>query len=850
MSTYEVSVTGTYKLGFAVFNLDDSALSPVLMLDSEVGTTQLCGQNGSCETFGAVAPNNETAPTAPPTTTTIPEPSTTTSTTTTLPPATSLEVTSLDDTTSDGTLRWAITQANAQSGGIYDSITFASGLTGTITLTADLPAITQDVSITGNGTTSTIIDGSDLYRPIYNNGQRTIAISDMTLKNGKAASGGLVWANQGTFTVTNVEFLDTAHYAWYQQNQTVTTFDSCLFADNYAGIRSDYGSTPVTKSLTDSDYQNRIYIDNSQFVDNTYGLATERFVKIENSVFFGNTQIAAQLQGLNRIQVIDSTFTSNLVGVRVYSGIPSGWTPGVDNQLIEGNTFTDNTVAIQFDNRIAGQVSYDGVSANSWSTSRDNTFNNNDGIYSGLGFVEDSNTVVTTTTTTTTSSTTTTTVTPVPEGTVPSITVPTELPVDTPVVTTLPAVIELPTTETGTTTTLPGEELPIATSPGTSDSKDDEPTATIPEYVPEEEIPTDVLPEIVVPEDIQDAADAAVADIFDGPMSDAKLEDAVDDLVADAETPEALTAVVTALLDQELTDTQFSTVIDSVFDGPMSDENFSAAVDAVFADTSTLSDEQFDTAVQAVFDGPLSTEQFSDALEAVFSEPISDEKFDAIIDAVLDEPLSDEQFAEVVGILESDAVSEEQVSAAIDSILESEVTAEQATDLATSEKVLESIDGDQAAEIFDAVAVDELTSAEEAALVAAVTDAPEEVKNAFEETIDIFAEGLDEYVAVGSQVDVGTRRSLIAASAAVSTMAAAGAAGAAAGGGGGSSGGGNGGGGSGNSNSGGNGNGNTEGRSKKEEESEQEAAGEIAGPEEDEDKKPFTRNSIFKYQEN
>jgi uncharacterized membrane protein YgcG len=182
--------------------------------------------------------------------------------------------------------------------------------------------------------------------------------------------------------------------------------------------------------------------------------------------------------------------------------------------------------------------------------------------------------------------------------------------------------------------------------------------------------------------------------------------------------------------------------------------------------------------------------------------------------------------------------------------LESEVTAEQATDLATSEKVLESIDGDQAAEIFDAVAVDELTSAEEAALVAAVTDAPEEVKNAFEETIDIFAEGLDEYVAVGSQVDVGTRRSLIAASAAVSTMAAAGAAGAAAGGGGGSSGGGNGGGGSGNSNSGGNGNGNTEGRSKKEEESEQEAAGEIAGPEEDEDKKPFTRNSIFKYQEN
>jgi DnaJ-class molecular chaperone len=50
---------------------------------------------------------------------------------------------------------------------------------------------------------------------------------------------------------------------------------------------------------------------------------------------------------------------------------------------------------------------------------------------------------------------------------------------------------------------------------------------------------------------------------------------------------------------------------------------------------------------------------------------------------------------------------------------------------------------------------------------------------------------------------------------------------------------------------GGGGSDNTEGRSKNEEEGEEEeASGEIAGPEEDEKKKPFTRNSIFKYQEN
>lgn len=850
-STYEVSVTGTYKLGFTVFNLDDTALSPVLMVDSEMGTTQMCSQNGACETFGGVAPNNDTAPTLPPTTTTEPAPTTTT---TTLPPATSLEVTSLDDTASQGTLRWAIAQANAQSGGIYDSITFQSGLVGTITLTSDLPAITQSVSITGNGMASTVIDGNNLYRPIYNNGQRTIAISNMTLKNGKNATGGLAWANQGTFTVTSVKFSSTPNYAWYQQNQTVTIFNSSIFVDNYVGIRSDYGSTPTTKSSTDSDYQNRIYINNSQFLNNNYGLATERFVRINNSVFTNNSIAAAQLQGLNRQQVYSSTFTNNGTAVALFSYIPTSWTPGADNQLVEGNTFTGNGIAINVNNYFNnGTKIYNGVYANSWSTSRNNTFDDNNTIYAGSDFVEDSNTITTTTTTTTTTSTTTTTTstTIVPTQTTSSTTPSTtEAPttVAPPEETTT---VEIPATAPSNNTTPIEIEAPIETPPSESYPEADGPAASVPQYAPEQETTTQTEePPLVVPEATQDAADNAVADIFDGPMSNAGRANAVDDLVADAETPEALTAVVNSLLDQELTDTQFSTVINTLFDGPMADENFAAAVDAVFADTSALSDEQFDTAVQAVFDGPLSTEQFSDALESVFSEPLSDEKFDAIIDAVLDEPLTDEQFTEIVNVLESDTVSEEQVAAAVDQILESEVTADQATELATSDKVLESIDETQAAEIFDAISVNELTSTEEAALVAAVTDAPDEVKNAFEETIDIFAEGLDEYVALGSQVDVGTRRSLIAASAAVSTLTAAGAAGAASGGPSGGSNGNGSGNGSGNGGNSGNGNGNTEGRSKKEEEGEQEAAGEIAGPEEDEKKKPFTRNSIFKYQEN
>lgn len=54
---YEITSAGSYKLGFAVFNQGDTALSPVLFVNDAVGTTT---KNG--ETFGAVAPNDPSMP--------------------------------------------------------------------------------------------------------------------------------------------------------------------------------------------------------------------------------------------------------------------------------------------------------------------------------------------------------------------------------------------------------------------------------------------------------------------------------------------------------------------------------------------------------------------------------------------------------------------------------------------------------------------------------------------------------------------------------------------------------------------------------------------------------------------
>lgn len=64
-ATFTVPETGDYVLGFATFNLGDTALSPMLFIDEIQGTTTL---NGA--TFGPVAPNPGS--TAPPATTPTP----------------------------------------------------------------------------------------------------------------------------------------------------------------------------------------------------------------------------------------------------------------------------------------------------------------------------------------------------------------------------------------------------------------------------------------------------------------------------------------------------------------------------------------------------------------------------------------------------------------------------------------------------------------------------------------------------------------------------------------------------------------------------------------------------------
>jgi hypothetical protein len=99
---------------------------------------------------------------------------------------------------------------------------------------------------------------------------------------------------------------------------------------------------------------------------------------------------------------------------------------------------------------------------------------------------------------------------------------------------------------------------------------------------------------------------------------------------------------------------------------------------------------------------------------------------------------------------------------AVNNIINNGVSEQEAVLLSTQPEVLNSISTDQAKEIFASIDVSTLSQQEEKALVEALSDAPSDIKKEFENEIDIFGSGLDEYVPTGSSIDVGARRALIA----------------------------------------------------------------------------------------
>jgi hypothetical protein len=153
-----------------------------------------------------------------------------------------------------------------------------------------------------------------------------------------------------------------------------------------------------------------------------------------------------------------------------------------------------------------------------------------------------------------------------------------------------------------------------------------------------------------------------------------------------------------------------------------------------------------------------------EATETPLEAPLSDEE----VDSLIAEAETTEALVEALAEL-----SPEQVEQVVESLLAEEPSQEQATALASSPEVLAVISTEQAQQIFEALDVGALSDAQTEELIAAIESAPTEIREQFEDTIDIFGEGLDDYTPTGSNIPVGERRTLIAATVGL-TLAAAG----------------------------------------------------------------------------
>lgn len=82
-----------------------------------------------------------------------------------------------------------------------------------------------------------------------------------------------------------------------------------------------------------------------------------------------------------------------------------------------------------------------------------------------------------------------------------------------------------------------------------------------------------------------------------------------------------------------------------------------------------------------------------------------------------------------------------------------------------SDEVLSELDEEEIQNLIDEIHPNDLTAEQGEAIALAMSDAPENVKEEFENEINIFSGQFDSYVAIGSKITVGERRVIVAVAA-------------------------------------------------------------------------------------
>lgn len=95
-------------------------------------------------------------------------------------------------------------------------------------------------------------------------------------------------------------------------------------------------------------------------------------------------------------------------------------------------------------------------------------------------------------------------------------------------------------------------------------------------------------------------------------------------------------------------------------------------------------------------------------------------------------------------------------------VIDEEITEDEAAELAADEDFINNASKEEAAAVFGAIDEGALTDEQAAAIIAVVQNAPLDVREVFEDVVDLFEGAFDNYFMIDSNITVGQRRTVIA----------------------------------------------------------------------------------------
>ncbi len=160
------------------------------------------------------------------------------------------------DANGPGSLRQAILDANSNPG--PDAISFSPGVSGTIVLTAALPAIGDDLTITGPGAENLAISGDNAHRVISITASTAVTITNVTVRDGNPTdgNGGGIYS-AGDLFLGNMYIISNTISTSYSDGgsgiyiaQGTATLSSTHISDNNTGFSFGGGGVYVDGPTT------------------------------------------------------------------------------------------------------------------------------------------------------------------------------------------------------------------------------------------------------------------------------------------------------------------------------------------------------------------------------------------------------------------------------------------------------------------------------------------------------------------------------------------------------------------------------------------------------------------------